>query len=61
MRPAAGVALIHDGNITHAGCNIDSGERLILVGFYTDSDLRDEGATDAAKPPAHWCPRPPPS
>lgn len=40
VRPAPGIALVHDGNITHAGCDIESGDRLILVGFYTESDLR---------------------
>lgn len=39
IRPAPGVALLHNGNIRHAGCDIQSGERLILVGFYTHADF----------------------
>ena len=40
VRPKPGCCLIHDGNLKHAGNEVVSGQRFILVGFY-NADGRD--------------------
>lgn len=45
MRPLPGYCLIHDGNIKHAGNEVRSGERFILVGFY-NADGRDRAGEE---------------
>ena len=40
VRPKPGCCVMHDGNIKHAGNEILSGQRFILVGFY-NADGRD--------------------
>lgn len=45
MRPLPGHCLIHDGNIKHAGNEVRTGERFILVGFY-NADGRDRAGED---------------
>jgi len=52
VRPASGVALVHDGHLIHAGSDILLGERLILVGFYTEDGPRDVRRPVKPKPPA---------
>lgn len=34
VRPKPGCCLVHDGNLKHAGMEVVSGQRFILVGFY---------------------------
>jgi len=45
MRPLPGYCLVHDGNIKHAGNEVLSGERFILVGFY-NADGRDRAGEE---------------
>mmetsp|Transcript_52217 Transcript_52217/g.111676 ORF Transcript_52217/g.111676 Transcript_52217/m.111676 type:complete len:510 (-) Transcript_52217:32-1561(-) len=45
MRPLPGYCLIHDGNIKHAGNEVRSGDRFILVGFY-NADGRDRAGEE---------------
>jgi len=45
LRPNPGQCLIHDGNIKHAGNEVLSGERYILVGFY-NADGRDRAGEE---------------
>jgi len=45
VRPLPGYCLIHDGNIKHAGNEVRSGERFILVGFY-NADGRDRAGEE---------------
>jgi len=45
LRPLAGYSLIHDGNIKHAGNEVRTGERFILVGFY-NADGRDRAGEE---------------
>ena len=40
VKPKPGCCLIHDGNLKHAGNEVVSGQRFILVGFY-NADGRD--------------------
>ncbi len=46
VRPGPGHALVHDGNIRHAGNEVTSGNRFILVGFY-NADGRDRAGEEA--------------
>jgi len=46
LRPTPGYCLVHDGNIKHAGNDVVSGDRYILVGFY-NADGRDRAGEDA--------------
>ena len=45
LRPTPGYCLIHDGNIKHAGNEVISGDRYILVGFY-NADGRDRAGEE---------------
>jgi len=45
LRPTPGQCLVHDGNIKHAGNEVLSGERFILVGFY-NADGRDRAGEE---------------
>jgi len=45
LRPNPGQCLVHDGNIKHAGNEVLSGERYILVGFY-NADGRDRAGEE---------------
>merc|ERR1719198_194748 len=45
LRPNPGQCLVHDGNIKHAGNEVLSGERFILVGFY-NADGRDRAGEE---------------
>eukprot|EP00908_Phaeocystis_cordata_P019132 Transcript_30634.p1 GENE.Transcript_30634~~Transcript_30634.p1 ORF type:complete len:469 (-),score=106.64 Transcript_30634:227-1633(-) len=45
LRPKPGCCLIHDGNIKHAGNEVVSGQRFILVGFY-NADGRDRAGEE---------------
>uniref|UniRef100_A0A6T9KPL1 Fe2OG dioxygenase domain-containing protein n=1 Tax=Haptolina ericina TaxID=156174 RepID=A0A6T9KPL1_9EUKA len=45
LRPNPGHCLVHDGNIKHAGNEVLSGERFILVGFY-NADGRDRAGEE---------------
>jgi len=45
LRPNPGCCLIHDGNIKHAGNEVVSGQRFILVGFY-NADGRDRAGEE---------------
>jgi len=46
LRPTPGYCLVHDGNIKHAGNEVLSGDRFILVGFY-NADGRDRAGEEA--------------
>jgi len=46
LRPTPGYCLVHDGNIRHAGNDVISGDRFILVGFY-NADGRDRAGEEA--------------
>ena len=46
LRPTPGYCLVHDGNIKHAGNDVVSGTRYILVGFY-NADGRDRAGEEA--------------
>lgn len=46
IRPCPGHCLVHDGNIKHAGNDVITGDRYILVGFY-NADGRDRAGEDA--------------
>jgi len=46
LRPTPGYCLVHDGNIKHAGNDVISGDRYILVGFY-NADGRDRAGEEA--------------
>jgi len=46
LRPTPGYCLVHDGNIKHAGNDVMSGDRYILVGFY-NADGRDRAGEEA--------------
>ena len=46
LRPTPGYCLVHDGNIKHAGNEVTSGDRYILVGFY-NADGRDRAGEEA--------------
>jgi len=45
LRPNPGQCLVHDGNIKHAGNEVLTGERYILVGFY-NADGRDRAGEE---------------
>jgi len=45
LRPTPGYCLVHDGNIKHAGNEVISGDRYILVGFY-NADGRDRAGEE---------------
>ena len=45
LRPNPGCCLIHDGNIKHAGNEVVTGQRFILVGFY-NADGRDRAGEE---------------
>ena len=45
LRPTPGYCLVHDGNIKHAGNEVTSGDRYILVGFY-NADGRDRAGEE---------------
>ena len=45
VRPCPGHCLVHDGNIKHAGNDVTSGDRYILVGFY-NADGRDRAGEE---------------
>jgi len=45
LRPTPGYCLVHDGNIKHAGNDVVSGDRFILVGFY-NADGRDRAGEE---------------
>eukprot|EP00322_Chrysochromulina_rotalis_P023036 CAMPEP_0115852198 /NCGR_PEP_ID=MMETSP0287-20121206/12872_1 /TAXON_ID=412157 /ORGANISM="Chrysochromulina rotalis, Strain UIO044" /LENGTH=619 /DNA_ID=CAMNT_0003306251 /DNA_START=123 /DNA_END=1982 /DNA_ORIENTATION=- len=45
LRPTPGFCLVHDGNLKHAGNDVTSGERFILVGFY-NADGRDRAGEE---------------
>ena len=45
VRPNPGYCLVHDGNIKHAGNEVLTGERFILVGFY-NADGRDRAGEE---------------
>jgi len=51
IRPKGGYCLVHDGNIKHAGNEVRSGDRFILVGFY-NADGRDRAGEDEFFGPA---------
>ena len=46
VRPKPGCCLVHDGNLKHAGMEVVSGQRFILVGFY-NADGRDRVGEEA--------------
>ena len=46
LRPTPGYCLVHDGYIKHAGNEVTSGDRYILVGFY-NADGRDRAGEEA--------------
>ena len=43
IRPQAGTAIMHDGNVEHAGHKVTEGTRLILVCFFEGSKPAIEG------------------
>lgn len=45
IRPKGGYCLMHDGNIKHAGNEVRTGDRFILVGFY-NADGRDRAGEE---------------
>ena len=52
LRPTPGFCLVHDGNIKHAGNEVTSGTRLILVGFVSellDAEEHERRAEDLAR------------
>ena len=40
LRPCAGTAIMHNGNVRHAGDKIESGERMQLVAFFYGKERR---------------------
>jgi len=64
IRPKGGYCLMHDGNIKHAGNEVRTGDRFILVGFY-NADGRDRAGEEeffgpAAREEARLRAQPPP-
>lgn len=51
LRPKGGYCLMHDGNIKHAGNEVRTGDRFILVGFY-NADGRDRAGEEEFFGPA---------
>ena len=53
LRVPAGTAVIHNGDIRHAGEKIDAGERLQLVAFFYGSERRGNALPMALETAAH--------
>lgn len=68
LKAPAGTAIIHHGDIRHAGDRIEAGERLQLVAFFYGNERRgnalplasDRSQTDSAPPTARHASRAPP-
>jgi hypothetical protein len=49
LKAAAGTAVVHSGNIMHAGDRVESGERLQLVAFFYGNERRGNALPNATE------------